>query len=304
MAKYMEPDHPLNICKKEENDKIVDEIQAVLGEDTAAIALLMTYNQKKTSPSKYADTSIGLLEELGIEHAITAIKKTGDIQKLFLLINSFGGQVPSSYKIAAALRENFKRITVFIPHYAASGGTLIALTGNKIIMGGMSSITPIDVQITKNGETYSVNSLIRAFYSENELFSETHEDDAPYHWKAMANKFDPRELQDCYDISDHMKMHALEILKHPDSSFKDTAVEIVEKLNKRFPTHQTSIRYNEAKGIFGETFCIKQNSSDKCFTLWKPMQSWFENYLDHESNSHIIRYVLPKEHKNEGDQKC
>ena len=299
MRKYMEQDHPLNICKKEESDKIVNGIQSILGEDMAAIALLMTYNQKKTSPSGYADTSIGWLEELGIEHAIASVKKTGNIQKLFLLINSFGGQVASSYKIAAALRENFKRITVFIPHYAASGGTLIALTGNRIIMGEMSSITPIDVQIPKNGEMHSVNSLIRAFYSENALFSETHEDDAPYHWKAMANKFDPVELQDCYDISDHMRKHALEILKHPDSSFTDTADGIVEKLNERFPTHQTSIRYNEAKDIFGEKFCIKQNLNDKCSTLWKPMQSWFENYLALESESHIIRYVLPKEFKPE-----
>ena len=119
----------------------------------------------------------------------------------------------------------------------------------------------------------------------------------------MANKFDPRELQDCYDISNHMRKHALEILKHADSSFKDTADEIVEKLNEQFPTHQTSIRYNEAKDIFGEKYCIKQNLNEKCSNLWKPMQSWFENYLAYASDSHIIRYVLPKESKKE-DQKC
>ena len=87
MRKYMEQDHPLNVCKKEESDKIVNGIQSILGEDTAAIALLMTYNQKKTSPSRYADTSIGWLEEFGIEHAIASVKKTGNIQKLFLLIS-------------------------------------------------------------------------------------------------------------------------------------------------------------------------------------------------------------------------
>jgi len=79
-----------------------------------------------------------------VEDSILNIQKTRQIDKL-LLLNSFGGQVSSSFKVAQAIRKNFKYITVFIPHIAASGGTLIVLCGNELVMGDMSNLTPIDV---------------------------------------------------------------------------------------------------------------------------------------------------------------
>ena len=293
MRNYMEPANPKNICKEESDSDITNKIQKYLGTDTAAIALLMTYNPKKVSPSRISEAYIGLPEELGIEQALLSIKKDKNIKNLFLLINTFGGMVSSSYKIAAAIRENFERITVFVPHIAASGGTLIALTGNKIVMGEMSNITPIDVQTIRNGQMVSVNSMIRAFNAFNELFSETQERDAPYPWKAMADKFDPVEFQEYYDTSQLMAKHALEILKHKNSSYIKKSESIVKKLTEGYPTHQTSIRYSEAKKIFGDDFCIK-NDCQEYKELVATMQLWFENYLLEESANHIIRFVLPQ----------
>jgi ATP-dependent protease ClpP protease subunit len=293
----MESTNPLNICKEESDSDLATKIQKSLGNDTAAIALLMTYNPKKVSPTRTSEAYIGLPEELGIEQAILSIKKDKDIKNLFLLINSFGGMVSSSYKIAAAIRENFEKITVFVPHIAASGGTLIALTGNKIVMGDMSNLTPIDVQTMRNGQSVSVNSMIRAFNAFNELFSETQEIDAPYPWKAMADKFDPVEFQEWYDTSKLMEKHALEILKHRNSSFKKRAESIVKKLTEDFPTHQTSIRYSEAREIFGPEYCIK-NDCPEHKELVETMQLWFENYLPKESANHIIRYAMPQKKQN------
>lgn len=118
----------------------------------------------------------------------------------------------SSFKIAYALRKNFNDITVFIPHIAASGGTLIALSGNEIVMGDMSELTPIDIQMERKGEMYSVNAMIRSFGALNELFKDTSEEDAPYPWKAMANKLDPVEFQEWIDASNLMETHARTIL--------------------------------------------------------------------------------------------
>ena len=41
---------------------------------------------------------------------------------------------------------------MFIPHIAASKGTLIALVGNKIVMGEMAHLSPIDVQAQREME--------------------------------------------------------------------------------------------------------------------------------------------------------
>jgi ClpP class serine protease len=122
MRKRMDPANPLFTCIEESNETIVKSIQERLGNNTAAIALLMTYKPKKITPSRVSDNDIYLAEELGIEQAIASIKerrksRNEKIENLFLLINTFGGEVSSSYKIASAIRENFKNITVFIPYY-------------------------------------------------------------------------------------------------------------------------------------------------------------------------------------------
>ncbi|MHC1636528.1 MAG: SDH family Clp fold serine proteinase [Candidatus Methanospirareceae archaeon] len=81
-------------------------------------------------------------------------------------------------------RKNFDDITVFVPHIAASGGTLIALVGNEIVMGDMSTLTPIDVQMERNGKMYSVNAMIRSFSALNDLFKDTAEEEYKKLWEA------------------------------------------------------------------------------------------------------------------------
>ncbi len=66
----------------------------------------------------------------------------------------------SSYKIAHALRKTFNKIIVFVRHIAASGGTLLALTGNKIVMGMMSQLSPLDPQAESEEGAISANSVL------------------------------------------------------------------------------------------------------------------------------------------------
>lgn len=284
-----------NFSFEESDIKIKEGFAKHIGQDTAALAMITTYNPAKITPTKAVIAQIGLLDELGMEDAIAEIKSR-NINKLFLLINSFGGGVMSSFKIARALRENFDDIVTFVPHIAASGGTLIALTGNKIVMGDMSSISPIDVQLPRNGGMYSVNAMIRGFYALNELFSKTSEEDAPYPWKALADKLDPVEFQEWMDSSKLMKQHATEILKHNKSSFKDNAESIVGKLSDEYPTHQYAITYNEAKNVLGEALCCKNTEYDE---VWGVMKLWLRKYIANESGTHIIRYLLPDEKATE-----
>jgi len=265
------------------------------------LAFITSYIPAKVSPTRVARAQIGLMEELGVEDAITEIKEK-NIEKLYLLINTFGGGVSSSFKIARALRENFSEITVFIPHIAASGGTLIALTGNKIVMGDMSSMSPIDVQIQRDGNVFSVNAMMRSFHTLNEMFSDTSEDDAPYPWKAMANKLDPVEFQEWVDSSRLMERHAAEILQHPKSGLKSKSATIVGALSRNYPTHKYTITYEEAKTILGDDVCFK-NSCPEYNDIWKTMKLWLRQYIMQESGTHLIRYLLPDNLKNEASDK-
>jgi ClpP class serine protease len=55
--------------------------------------------------------------------------------------------VLASEQIAKALVERKGKVTVFVPHYAMSGGTLIALAADEIVMDANAVLGPVDPQI-------------------------------------------------------------------------------------------------------------------------------------------------------------
>ena len=93
----------IDFSQVESDTKIKGCLLKHLGENTAALALITSYIPAKISPTKVARAQIGLIEELGMEDAIAEIKEN-DIDRLYLLINTFGGGVSSSFKIARALK--------------------------------------------------------------------------------------------------------------------------------------------------------------------------------------------------------
>jgi ClpP class serine protease len=50
-------------------------------------------------------------------------------------------------QIARALEAHKAKVTVYVPVYAMSGGTLIALAADEIVLGEFSMLGPIDPQI-------------------------------------------------------------------------------------------------------------------------------------------------------------
>jgi ClpP class serine protease len=55
--------------------------------------------------------------------------------------------VGMTLQIAKAIREHKGKVTVSVPHYAMSGGTLIALAADEIVMCEHSVLGPIDPQL-------------------------------------------------------------------------------------------------------------------------------------------------------------
>ena len=50
-------------------------------------------------------------------------------------------------QIARALHKHPAKVTVFVPHYAMSGGTLLALAADEIVMDENAVLGPVDPQI-------------------------------------------------------------------------------------------------------------------------------------------------------------
>jgi ClpP class serine protease len=81
------------------------------------------------------------------EEILRAIRLTPPEQPIDLILHTPGGMVLAAEQIARALLQRRGPVTVFVPHYAMSGGTLIALAADKIVMDPNAVLGPVDPQI-------------------------------------------------------------------------------------------------------------------------------------------------------------
>ncbi len=81
------------------------------------------------------------------EEVLRAIQLTDDDVPIDMVLHTPGGLVLASLQIARALKKHKSKVTVFVPHYAMSGGTLIALSADEIVMSENAVLGPVDPQL-------------------------------------------------------------------------------------------------------------------------------------------------------------
>lgn len=293
MVKISDPMSKILDVSKENNPELVKDLLEIANTNSCVVlALIAPYIGKKISPTKEISAFIGLSEEFGVETVLSDIKKEmPESNGLILLLNSPGGLIQSSYKIARAIRKNFKNIRVFVPHIAASGGTLVALIGNEIVMGLMSQLSPIDPQRECNGELMSCAAVPRSFQNVTSYFENKSEDDAPYTYKLLAGKFDPIFIEESLGVCTMMEDYAKEILSY--SGYNEVeASDIAGKLVMGYSTHEEVINFDKAKNL--GIHVVEDTTFSK---EWNTLRMWLSNYLLTSADKHVIRYVLPSKNK-------
>jgi len=94
------------------------------------------------------------------EAVVRAIREIPNNQPIDMIIHTPGGVLLPAYQIAKALKDHKGKVTVFVPHYAMSGGTLIALAADEIVMDKNAVLGPIDPQLgTAKGTVPAVSVL-------------------------------------------------------------------------------------------------------------------------------------------------
>lgn len=91
------------------------------------------------------------------EDLLRAIQLTDSSVPIDLILHTPGGMVLAAEQIALALQRHEAKVTVFVPYYAMSGGTLIALTADEIVMGEHAVLGPVDPQVGQ----YPAASILR-----------------------------------------------------------------------------------------------------------------------------------------------
>lgn len=159
---------------------------------------------------------------------IAAIKATPANRPIDLILHTPGGLVLAAMQIARAVEAHPAKVTVFVPVYAMSGGTLIALAADEIMLGEFSVLGPIDPQISG----LPAASIVRARDS-----------------KPIANVFDLTLV--LADVAEkalaQVKRGAVEIMT--PRLEQAAAEDLAEKLAGGHWTHDYALTAEEAKSL-------------------------------------------------------
>ncbi len=162
------------------------------------------------------------------EEVMRAVRLTADDVPIDFIIHTPGGLVLPTDQIASALLRHPSKVTVFVPHYAMSGGTLIALAADEIVMAPNAVLGPIDPQVGG----MPAASVIKV----TELKRPGQIDDQTLIMADVARKALEQLRERVKSILvRHMEIHA--------------ADELAVKLTKGTWTHDYAITYEQAKEL-------------------------------------------------------
>ena len=160
------------------------------------------------------------------EEILRAIKLTGPDMPIDLIIHTPGGLLLAASQIARALKRHPGKVTVYVPHYAMSGGTLIALAADEIVMDENAVLGPVDPQLGQ----FPAASVIRAARVKSPL----HLDDQTLVMLDLAEK----AIQQVESL-------VLELIG--DKLPAEKAREMARLLAEGYWTHDRPITYEELK---------------------------------------------------------
>jgi ClpP class serine protease len=90
------------------------------------------------------------------ESVLRAIRDAPADRPIEIILHTPGGMVIAARQIASALADHDSQVTAVVPHYAMSGGTLIALAADEIVVEAHAALGPVDPQLGQ----YAAASLV------------------------------------------------------------------------------------------------------------------------------------------------
>jgi len=162
------------------------------------------------------------------EEVMRAIRMTDEAVPIDLVLHTPGGLVLAAEQIAYALKGHKAKVTVFVPHYAMSGGTLIALAADEIVMDPHAVLGPVDPQLGQ----YPAASILKVLE------------------KKDINKIDDQTLI-MADISHkalNQVKNCVKTILSPKLS-EEKAEQIADLLSRGQWTHDYPITYKQAKEL-------------------------------------------------------
>jgi len=277
----------------------------VAGKTRKKYYLLMVYPD--VEESRFAIDSDDVLSILKEMDKISSEKEDTAID---LLLNSYGGDIYSAYKIISIARSHCSDLTAVVPLYAKSAATLMTLGANRIVMGAQSELGPLDLPTehpiaegrmmsaldavrpieylagTASNLGFRLGLLIRREIGLSRKDSiQIALEFASRYIEPIISKLDPLIVNECYRELDIAGRYAREFLSRymlvAKKNKEELAQSIAHQLVWGYPSHGFAICINEAKKI-GLEVC-----HSSVYPEWRTLWETFE-MLNSQTEGHII----------------
>lgn len=203
---------------------------------------------------------------------------------LTLVLHTPGGDMPSTETIVDYLRSKFDYMETIVPAYAMSGGTMIALNSEKIIMGRQSQLGPIDAQLMLASGYVPASSVLRQFAQAKQEIDDDRIAAIP--WSPILQTMGPALLQraqDALELGEQIARNGLKryMFKGRD---RDDAVHKAQRVAQYFNStpvhldHGRRIGIDEciATGLNVELLENNQDFQDEVLTTYHLLTILFE----------------------------
>ncbi len=168
------------------------------------------------------------------EQVLRAIRLTDERVPIDIVLHTPGGLVLAAEQIAFALCRHKAKVTVFVPHYAMSGGTLIAIAADEIVIDPNGVLGPVDpqLQMPSGGGYLPAVSVLAAMEVDN-----PNRDDQTIIMADMARKATQQVHETLYRLLRANKM------------YEEKARELATALSEGRWTHDYPISASEAREL-------------------------------------------------------
>lgn len=263
-----------------ERAEIIKQIQELRG------SKIVTYftSDRRTFPPSFSLPALKTV--LGTESQVflyDQLRSLGKTDNLDLFLYTRGGQTDSVWPLVSIFREYArKQFTVLVPFRAHSAGTLICLGADKIIMGEVAELSPVDP--TTGNQFNPVDEIdkrtrrgisVEDVTSYIELAKDSkvgleHPDHILEVFKRLSEEVHPIALGNVNRVHIQIRILASKLLKiHLREDGEEARVErIVDQLTKSLYSHAHALNREEAKDILGDDLVVEATAEEQK-RLWQ-----------------------------------
>jgi ClpP class serine protease len=211
-----------------------------------------------------------------VDSIYTVLKELGAVDRLGIVLFCSGGDIDEAYLLATYLQRLAReKLVIYVPRFAKSAGTLLALAGDELVMLPIAELGPIDPVIydSKTEHYIPLQSILEIL---NILSSGVSRDVV----NAILEKLPVIELGDYKRAVEHnAELCARVLTGRMLRGDHEKARQIAEKLVS-YKQHSAAIATRDAADL---GLRVREASGEEAELLWSLHRLWVEHIIEYEA---------------------